>query len=205
VRIALSHPLTGSGGRSLDFPANKIVDRLVNAKRGSKQTTDNLPAVLYIDVRHDWALSATDTLPLRTVYSKGVHWIGTLGAWHAFYGQECRRSMLRDRVSLPFLNFADVHEQARPGLFRVAPHWSAVLLAVRDGAVVFENPWTTCPVAEPSFRKLLRLHRVRPDYSWFRGGATPAELGSSIELTLSRMQWLFETEADAEDVEREAT
>lgn len=53
VKIAISHPITGSDGNSLEFPANKVVDRILNSKRRSQQTHLSLPAALYVDLRHD--------------------------------------------------------------------------------------------------------------------------------------------------------
>jgi hypothetical protein len=189
VKIAISHPLTGSAG--LAFPANQIVNRILNAKRDSQQVYADLPAVLYVDVRHEWHLGGDDLLPYRTVFSKGQDWIGTLGAWHAFYGKTGRRTMLRDRTSLRFLADSDAYEQERNGFFRTSTRWSAALLAVRDGLVIFENPWATHPLAAQSLRQLLLLHRVRAEYCWYRAQSQQEQLATRVELMLSEIEWVF--------------
>lgn len=191
VRIAVSYPITGPGEGSLAYPASKVVDRIVNAKRTSRQIDPHLPNILYVDARHEWGLATEDLLPFRTTYSQGEHWIGTFGAWHAFYGVLGKRTMLRDRAALRYLRRCDAHEQKRNGLFREADHWSAALLAVRDGLVLFENPWARRRLDEATVRALLQLHRLRPECSWYCAGRSRQDLERDIEQTLARMEWSF--------------
>lgn len=198
VKISISYPITGD---SVEFPANKVVDRILNAKRKSHQTADDLPAVLYVDLRHDWELSGEDVLPYRTKSSKGMQWIGTFGAWHAFYGSEGRRTMLRDRTVLRFLRPTDCHEQRRQGFFREFAHWSMSILAVRDGLVFFENPWASKPLPEQVLKEFLCLHRARPDLSWLRGPETSSAFAQSVESMLDRMEWTFGGAAEPEETE----
>lgn len=201
VKIAISHPITGSDGKSLEFPANKVVDRILNSKRTSHQTDASLPAILYVDLRHDWQLGSEDVFPYRTTFSKGMHWIGTFGAWHAFYGSKGRRTMLRDRAALRFLRPTDCHEQRRQGFFRELAHWSISIMALRDGLVLFENPWASTPVSEEVLRRLLLLHRARPEFSWLRGAEASANLAQTVESMLDRMEWIFGSVAEPEDTE----
>lgn len=201
VRIALSHPLTGSGGQSLEYPANKVADRFLNAKRRSRQQSPTEPTILYVDARRAWGLSAEDTLPFRTVYSKGVHWVGTFGVWHAFYGAAGKRVMLRDRASLVSLGSSDAYEQQGDGLFRENSRWAGAIIAVRDGLVFFENPWAANPLTHQTVRKLLRLDRTRAEYSWFRTPSVDA-LRAAVEAMLDRMEWTFRPD-DREQVQSE--
>lgn len=191
VKIAVSHPITGSDGKSLEFPASKVVDRILNSKRVSRQMAVGLPAILYVDLRHAWQLGCEDVLPYRTTFSKEIHWIGTFGAWHAFYGAKGRRTMLKDRVALRFLRETESHHQLRQGFFRDVPHWSASILALRDGLVLFENPWATIPVPEAVLRNLLLLHRARPEHSWLRDNKEPSHLAAAVESMLDKMEWMF--------------
>lgn len=203
LRMAISHPITGSDGLSLDFPANKVVDRILNAKREKAQVIEGIPAALYLDLRHESALGCRDVIPYRTVFSKGVHWIGTFGAWHAFYGAEGRRTMLRDRAAVRFLRPTDCHAQTRQGFFREFTQWSIAILALSDGLVFFENPWAATPVSDRTLRQLLLLHRARLEFSWFRGSETSKRLAQAVESMIDRMEWTFDTD-DEEEKEDQA-
>lgn len=203
VKIAISYPITGSDGNSLEFPASKVVDRILNSKRTSHQTDAGLPAILYVDLRHDWQLGSEDILPYRTKFSKGIHWIGTFGAWHAFYGSEGRRTMLRERTALSFLRPTDCHAQRRQGFFREFSQWSISILALRDGLVFFENPWASTPASEEILRKLLLLHRARPEFSWLRGAEALERLAQAVEAMLDRMEWTFGGVVEPDEAETE--
>jgi hypothetical protein len=200
VRAAVSHPITGSGGEALRYPANKIVDRLLNAKRKSKQARSGEVNLLVLDVRHEWALSAHDLAPFRTVYSKEMLWVGTFGAWHTFYGAaDGRRTMLGDRVAVEFLSLGGRYEQKLNGFFREQSRWSAALMLVSDGTVLLENPWAERPVDDAVLRELLRTHRCRLDYCWHRGGGTVADLASAVERELRKLEWLFSVSPEDEN------
>ncbi len=188
VKIALSFPITGSGGLSREFPASKVIDRIVSGKRASKQTL-GAPGVLYVDLRHEWSVECKLLQPFLTVASKGEYWIGTFGAWHAFYGAPNRNTLLKERATLPFLDDGDVHAQVREGLFRQAPHWAAAVLAGSDGIVIFQNPWSTCPLSGDALRTLLRLYGLRSEFSWYQANDN---LEVRVEETLNRMEWTFQ-------------
>ncbi len=190
VKIAISHPHTGSGGASLDFPASKVIDRLLNTKRSSRQYRASTPSILYVDARREWKLASQDVVPYRTNYSLQTHWIGTFGVWHAFYGAMGRRTLLRDRVALQYLQAVDVHEQMEPGLFRIAPEWSAGLVALTDGIVVFENPWAWRPLGNMAIRDLFLLPRMRAEFSWHRSQSA-ADFALEVERMLTRMESTF--------------
>ena len=197
VKLAISRPLTGSRGASLDYPASKVIDRLLNAKRSSRQYRDGVPNILYVDARREWKLSGKDVLPFRSTYSLGHHWIGTFGVWHAFYGAIGRRSLLCDRVALRFLHAAQVHEQVEEGLFRAAPEWSASIVALTDGIVVFENPWARFLLTKEAIRKSFLLPRMRAELSWYRTDDS-ADFELDIERMLHRIEWTFR-EAERDD------
>jgi hypothetical protein len=64
-------------------------------------------------------------------------------------------------------------------------------LAVRDGLVIFENPWATHPLGAQSLRQLLLLHRVRAEYCWYRAQTEQEVLATRVDLMLSEMEWVF--------------
>lgn len=188
VKIAVSYPITGSDGSSREFPASKVIDRIVGAKRASKQTL-GAPGVLYVDLRHEWNVASELLQPVVTVASKGEYWIGTFGAWHAFYGALSRHTMLKERATLRFLSEHDVHAQLREGLFREARHWAAAILASADGIVIFQNPWSSHPLSEDALRGLLRLYGLRAELSWYEAND---DLAVRVEATLNRLEWTLQ-------------
>lgn len=190
IKVAVSHPHTGSAGLSLTYPANKTAARFLNKKRASKQVRPDLPNILYVDARREWKLSSVDVLPLRTKHSLGEHWIGTFGAWHAFYGEQGRRTMLQDRASLRFLDSNQVHCQETTGLFRVDQAWSGSLIALTDGIVFFENPWAAVPLALDSLWKLFRLPLMRVEFSWFRSSESSC-LAETVDNALDKIEHTF--------------
>lgn len=198
VRIAVSYPVTGQGGSGIRYAANKVADRLLNKKRSSKQFCLGTPSILYVNARHEWGLCADDLLPMRSVLAGDVEVVGTFGAWHAFYGKRGIRSMLSGPASLPFLLSIDAYEQQVEGLFRAECSWSGALVAVRDGIVLFENPWAASPLQELTLRTLTRLHRFRPEYSWYRGDGARQELEMEVERAMAKLKWTFSVPSGSE-------
>ena len=172
------------------YPASKVIDRIINAKRSSRQFQSGRASILYIDGRRQWQLSAEDVLPFRTKYSLETHWVGTKGVWHAFYGAEGMRTLLPNRVSLEHLNTTDAHEQVQRGLFRATPQWSACILALMDGLALFENPWAEEPLHEKTLRQILQMSRMRAEFSWYRG-PDAVVLEAEVERMLQKLQWTF--------------
>lgn len=191
VRLAISHPITGSSPNAIRYSANKVGDRLLNSKRESKQTATGESNVLVLNVRHEWRLSAADLLPVRTKYAKGVLWVGTFGVWHAFFGGAGRYTMLGDRVAVEYVMLGDRFAQRVDGFFREKSRWSAAMILVTDGAVLFENPWAEHALSEGHLRSLLRMHRCRLDFCWHRGGGRLEEFQGEVERELCRLEWLF--------------
>lgn len=192
VRVALSHPITGSNGDALMYPANKTIDRVLNAKRDGGQAVPGEVNILYLDLRREWGVRAFEASPSLTYEGQGMHYVGTFGVWHAFYGEAGRRTLLPDRASTYFLPFLEsAYAQQQQGFFRERTQWSAAVLAVTDGVVLFENPWADVPVSESLLRDLLRLDRCRIERSWFRGGAPSDQLAQRVEYELNRMEWLM--------------
>lgn len=195
VRLAISHPITGSSPNATRYSANKVGDRLLNSKRESEQLAAGESNVLVLNVRHEWQLAAADLLPVRTKYAKGTLWVGTAGVWHAFFGGINRYTMLGDRVAVERLMLGEKYTQQVDGFFREKPRWSAVVLLVADGSVVFENPWAEHALTEGHLRSLLSMHRCRLDFSWHRAGGTFEEFQSEVERELCRLEWLFSAAA----------
>lgn len=191
VKIVVSHPLTGSGGQSLRYAANQVVTRFLNTKRSSGQFRVGEPCIIYVNARHEWGLLARDLLPMRSFLSGDVEGLGTLGAWHAFYGEKGLTTMLSGPAALAFPLSVHAYEQRLEGLFRAEPNWSGALVAVRDGVALFENPWAVCPLAEPTLRALMRLYRFRPEFSWYRADGTARDLEMDVERALARLRWTF--------------
>lgn len=199
VRLTMSHPITGSNSTAIRYPANKVGDRLLNAKRISEQAPTGEANVLVLNVRHEWQLCAADLLSVRTKYAKGRLWVGTFGAWHAFFGVVDRYTMLGDRVAVEFLSLGDVYAQQVDGFFRQKRRWSAAIMLVRDGTVLFENPWAEYALTASHLRTLLRTCRCRLDFCWHRGGGTSEELQCDVERELGRLEWLFSVASSEKD------
>jgi hypothetical protein len=198
VRIAISHPITGSNPDALRFPANKTALRLLGNKWDKDQAIAGEPNVLYVDVQ-DWVECALATSTCSYM-CKDIHCVGTFGAWHAFYGQRGRRTMVGDRAATSFLPFFDVaYEQDVQGFFRDRHQWSAAILVTKDGAVLFENPWANMPLAEDDLRRLLRIDRCKTEHSWFRGPHGLERLRDRVEDELDRLEWLFARSRDGKE------
>jgi hypothetical protein len=191
VKLAVSYPVTSSGGNSLRYAANKVIDRFLNAKRSSRQFRVGCPSVVYVNARHEWGLLARDLLPMRSVVDGDVQVVGTFGAWHAFYGRSGLKTMVSGPACMSFPQSLLGYEQKLEGLFRAEPGWSGALIAVRDGIVLFENPWATDPLADSTLRLLMRLYRFRPEYSWYRGSGAPSDLKAEVERTVAKLSWTF--------------
>jgi hypothetical protein len=102
VAIMTSNPTAGSGRRVDDnghvvrdegsqaaaFPTNKLMDRILSAKRAGTQFPAGETNILWLDLKQGLGLSAMDCVPLRSIISKGTCFVGMLGVWHAFYGQK---------------------------------------------------------------------------------------------------------------------
>lgn len=189
VNISISHPITGSSADALRYPANKTALRLLNKKRDTNQGVEGERNVLVVDIQ-DWD-DCSRSASFCTYPGPDHHYIGTYGIWHAFYGTTGRATMLGDRTSNRFVTAREAYQQDPEGFFRVKQKWSAAIIVMRDGLVLFENPWALVPLGEHQIRTLLRMNECRGEYSWFRGNRSIQNLRDRIEEELDRLEWLW--------------
>jgi len=212
VAIAIGHPTTGSGrsvdangniqrdprNRALEYPANKVIDRVLNSKREGHQFREGKSNVLWLDLKHGFRASTCDCVPLRSVVAKDTCFAGSLGVWHAFYG-ESGSPHLRERTALEWPTRQTVYRQTRAGWFRDMPLVSAAVLSTLDGVLVFENPWAASPFNTTTRNRFIRLSELRPELSWL---GTPAVLQADVTSVLSKLSWLAQlAEGSAEQVD----
>ena len=69
--------------------------------------------------------------------------------------------------------------------------WSAALIALTDGIVLFENPWATTPLDLTDVWQCFRLPMMRADFSWHRHSAHREKLALLVEGTLDRIELMF--------------
>lgn len=192
IKIFISYPITGSSPRALQYSSNVTVDRAVNGKRDSNQFEAGNENLLWLDLLNGFGITSQDTKPYTSVHKGENTYVGSFGIWHSLYGQP-GSSFVSERTDLRFLEPRNIYKQQREGLFRKRPEVSGALMLVADGILVFENPWTSTPLSEPSRKILKRLMRFKPDMSWL---ATPEHsLEDRVDAILAEMDWLY---ADSE-------
>jgi hypothetical protein len=121
-----------ASNRALEFPANKIIDRVLSAKREAKQLSGDSMNVLWVDLKHGLNMSAVDCVPFRTIVAKGTCFIGMHGVWHAFYG--CMGDpFLQERSALEYPHPGNIYAQQRNGWFRDVDRVSCVCTYRPDG------------------------------------------------------------------------
>ncbi|MBN2433738.1 MAG: hypothetical protein JXK07_00565 [Spirochaetes bacterium] len=190
VKIAISHPLTGSNGAALKYPSNKIIDKYLSYKRESDQTVSNARNILWIDCCQDFILKTNDTTPLTTVNKDRQTFIGSFGVWHGLYGKK-GASFLSDRSTLKHLPSRRKYEQQKNGLFRERASLTAVLILTIDGIVYFENPWSDKKLSSDEFVQLSKLFRLRIDYAWFDKDHSGSFLEKKVENQLENIEYLY--------------
>lgn len=195
VAVAIVHSSTGSGryvdetgnvrkrlgNKALEYPANKLIDRILHTKRDGAQLREGEPNVLWLDLKNGLRMSAVDCLPLRSMIAKEMCFVGSTGIWHAFYGA-IGSPFLGERSVIDFPARRRIYEQKRTGWFREMEKASAVVLSVRDGVMLFENPWAERPLDISARAMLLGLSDLRPEFSWFDARPTTLELRVAAEL-----------------------
>lgn len=201
VAIAVSHPTTGSGrqvkdgeicrdgsNKALSYPSNKIMDRMFGneTKRSGKQFREGDANVLWLDLKHGWNFGTAECLPFRSIVAKGTCFTGMNGIWHGFYGRP-RAPLFAERTALEYPLPIRSYPQQRSGWFREIQKVAAAIVSVRDGVVLFENPWASHPLNKGQRNELLRLSELRPEFSWFG-----ANVGIEVEAVLGRMAALAE-------------
>lgn len=203
VKMTVSHPHIGSGRvvaddgsvvkdpeRSpLKFPANKLIDRVLNSKRKAHQFSEGSTTLLWLDLKHGMQMSIADCTPVRSLLAKGTCFLGTHGVWHAFYGDEgC--PLLAKRSVLEFGGAIQTYKQRRQGWFRETESAAGAVLSTADGVLLFENPWAAVPLDAAQRAQVMRLSELRPEGCWLRLGA----LGSRVEQMLSAIAYLAHVE-----------
>lgn len=191
IRMATSHPITGSNRQALIYSANKTIDRVLNAKRAKDQTKEGAVNILWIDLLNGFEVSCLKTLPYESANKGDNTFVGSFGIWHAFYGKKDESIFAPDRTSLKFLEGrTDFYTQVEDGLFRNRKSLSAAILLVSDGIVLFENPWSNMPISIKTKRNITRGFRFRPEYSYF--GVDNKLDDVEIEKILSKIKWIYD-------------
>jgi len=188
IKLFVSYPITGSSPLKLQYSSNVTVNRAVNGKRNSKQFVAENENLLWLDLLNGFGISSQDTKPYTSVHKGENTYVGSFGIWHSLYGQQ-GSSFVSERTDLRYFEPLNVYKQQREGLFRERPEVSGALILVTDGILVFENPWASTPLSEPSRQRLKRLMRFKPDMSWL---ATPEHrLEDRVDGILAEMDWLY--------------
>ena len=198
VAISIGHLWTGSGRSvdgagnisrdptncALEFPGNKLIDRLLQKKRDGRQFKESEYNVLWLDLKHGLGMRAIDCIPFRSEVVKGTCFVGACGTWNAFYG-EIGSPLLPERTTLEFAAPVKTYQQQKNGWFREMPKISAAVLSVLDGTLLFENPWADVPFDVKMRERFARLSEFRPEVSWFG----PA-LGKDVASVIDKISWL---------------
>ena len=190
VRAAISHPITGSGGKALTYPANKIIDKVLNHKWSNDQTVQGAENILWLDLMNGFEVSSLKVAPYESLNHAGHTYIGSFGIWHSFYGEKDKSLFAPDRF---VLKYGDAHSgfycQHKDGIFRSRVSLSAALVLTTDGVVLLENPWASNPINESTKQSIRAIYKFRPEYSYFGGVKLIEE--NEIESVLSRIEWLY--------------
>lgn len=190
VRIAISHPVTGSDGKALTYPANKTIDKVLNHKWSNDQTVAEAENILWLDLMNGLGISSLKVAPYESVNHAGHTYIGSFGVWHSFYGKKDQSTFAPDRF---VLKYGDDHSrfysQHRDGIFRSRASLSAALVLTTDGVILFENPWASKSINERTRKSIRAIYKFRPEYSYF-GYVKPID-EHEIDGVLSRIEWLY--------------
>ncbi|NMH64714.1 hypothetical protein [Shewanella salipaludis] len=192
VVLTFSRPLTGQAYGAKKYPANKVIDRVINHKRENDQTRGDATNLLWLDLTHGFDVVSDDTQPLKTVLHAGTAYTGSFGVWHAFYGKSGESTFVPERTVLKYLDLKfGYYQQQQEGLFRQRNQLHGAILLVKDGIIFFENPWSSTPLTDGVKKKISQLHRFRANFSWFQCGTQ--QLSSSvIDNELAKINWLYQ-------------
>jgi len=190
VRFTLSYPITGSDGLALTYPANKIVDKVLNHKWSNDQTVKGAENILWVDLMNGFQVSSLKTAPYESLNHAGHTYIGSFGIWHSFYGKKDVSTFAPERFTLKYPSAAtNLYSQYKDGIFRSRRSLSAALLLTTDGVILFENPWASNPIDESIKRSIRRIYRFRPEFSYFGNSSSIDEF--EIDNVLSKIEWLY--------------
>jgi len=188
VATSFSHPTTNrvKGG----FYANKVIDRILNAKRDGSQLDDAHPNILWLDLYTGLGLRPEDTRPYLTGTINGYQTFGCFGVWHAFYGNtHSRLPHANYDTRFPYENSS--YLQRKNGMFRDVPKLSCAIILTDSGIVVFENPWAKNPLTDSIKSQFKNVFGFRPEFSFFSPTGPYQE--QLVEQELSKINWLTST------------
>lgn len=190
VKMLVTYPITGSSPLARTYTSNVVIDRAVSGKRDKDQFSPGAENLLWLDFLHGFDISSSDTKPYTTKPKGENTFIGSFGVWHSLYGEQgC--SFVAERTDLRYLRDSNIYKQQRQGLFRERPVISAAVLLVADGILLFENPWASTPLSEPTKQSLKGLLRFKPDMSFL--SIQPHSLEERIKAILAEIEWLYRT------------
>lgn len=204
IAITAIHPVIGeptvnskNGERSdpLSFPANKTIDRVLSGKRDNDQFVEGKQNILWLDLKHGIPHRVQDILPLVSVNKAEQTHVGSVGVWHAFYGDKGVSSFFKERSWLRFNPCGSYLMRDKQGLFRERRSISAAVVSCVDGNILLENPWAARALAESTRSDMLRIFRFRPEYSWLAYDGME-ELRIRIYSALSYNEWLINSGAN---------
>jgi len=189
VRIAISHPVTGSDGKALIYPANKTIDKVLNHKWQNDQTVEGAENILWLDLMNGFEVSSLKVAPYESLNHAGHTYFSSFGIWHSFYGKKDKCTFSPDRFVLKYGDGSSrFYSQHKDGIFRSRASLSAALVLTTDGVVLLENPWASNPVHENTKQSIRKIYQFRPEYSYFGCGKSIHE--HEIDGVLSKIEWL---------------
>lgn len=188
VKLLVTYPITGSSPLARAYSSNVVIDRAVSGKRDKDQFSEGAENLLWLDFLHGFDISSSDTKPYTTKHKGENTFVGSFGVWHSLYG-EPGSLFAAERTDLRYLRESNIYKQQRQGLFRERPVISAAVLLVADGILLFENPWSSTPLSEPTKQSLKGLLRFKPDMSFL--SVEPHSLEDRIKAILSEIEWLY--------------
>lgn len=200
VKIAVSHPLTGSDGMALKYPTNKIIDRVLNKKRNHDQAVSGKANMLWLDLMNGFDLESKKTMPVESANKGDLTFFGCFGVWHSFYGEKDSSQFPSDRSTLMFPSCTMYYSQKEQGLFRIRPNLSAALILTIDGLVLFQNPWCSIPLSRTQLEAITSTFRFRPEFSFFDKPEDDL-LRYEVSSINNKINWMT-TQAYASDRER---
>lgn len=193
VRMEITYPLTGANPMARKFPANKIIDKVLNSKSTSDQTQRNSKNLLWLDLIQSFKTEITDTKAYKSLIHNELTYTGCFGIWHAFYGQK-GSTLLPERSAITYKQFIDPYFQQKDGLFRFRKSLSGAILVTLQGLIFFENPWTTDALSISDKKNLSELPFFRPEHSLFSLDNNMQFLKDIIKNELNKIKWLFAKE-----------
>lgn len=190
VRATISHPVTGSDGKALNYPANKTIDKVLNHKWSNDQTKPGAVNILWLDLMNGFEVSSLKVAPYESLNHAGHTYVGSFGIWHSFYGKKDQSRFAPDRFVLKYGDVSSgFYSQHKDGIFRSRVSLSAALVLTTDGVILLENPWASIPLDEITKRSISSIYKFRPERSYF--GCFKLIDEHEVDSVLSKIEWLY--------------